>query len=285
VDTIILAALIAAFATLAAVLIQHHLRKRSRISVKRIEDVKDQDLTDLDQALELYEHYLDRNQRDAKENIVRWMNEVREETAQGRCKLRDCLLVAKAGDRVCGFLYAHYYYATQLMFISFLAIDKRVPQARRCNASTALLRFLAQDIRTYMPDCRGIVFEVERPTEGNNRCARRGRARAEHFRFLASTQDVLVREIQFDYMQPCLDLCNPESSEKPHVLMYGRWATPLTGRSIPRAEVARLLGFVYLEIYGDHFEDDPEKDFEYRAYLHELLCRAVKTLPPEVPII
>jgi hypothetical protein len=59
-------------------------------------------------ALELYTR-IPKNERDAEEDVVRCLAEVKEETKQGRCKLKDYFLIAQRKQKVATLIYAQFY--------------------------------------------------------------------------------------------------------------------------------------------------------------------------------
>lgn len=287
-DTAKLSAIFGAIAAIAAIvavlipLIYNKIKSRTRtlIKVKRIQSTDDPDLL---QALELYSRNIPNNERDNPENIVRWLQEIQIETMAGKCKLKDYFLITKVREKVCGLLYAQYYPHSRLMFISYMVVDRDIPEARWCAASNALLRYLSHELHKTLKNCEGIVFELEYPKKEKKReqiltC----RARIRHFCALARMQNIVVKKIKIDYRQPKLSLWENRYSEEKQALMYGRTRPPHIATTIPRDEVVKVLSFFYNDIYGDHFEDDPIRNTKFRHYLKKLYETMIRDLPDDI---
>jgi len=278
-DILTIATIIGALAAVVALFlpwVARKLRSKKMMVVKRIQSPSDQDLIP---ALELYCRSIPENERDSQETIVRWLQEIEIETKEGRCKLKDYFLVAKVGNRVAGLLYGQYYPNRGLMFVSFMAVDREYLETRHCLASTALLRYLSRELRRGLKTCEGIVFELEYHGSGNKKHDRTCRARMRHFRALARTQNLAVKEIEVGYRQPKLSLWEGNQKEERQHLMYGRTKPPALSTTISRTEVERILRFLHEDIYGDHFEDDPGRDREFRLYLNGLYRKLTANLP------
>lgn len=245
------------------------------IRVKKIETADDLDLS---LALKLYNgnnRGIPENAKDSPENIVRWLQEVQEETEQRCCRLKDYFLVAKVQERVYGLLYGHYYPERRLMFLSYIVTDENVPEARGGDASAALTQYLSREWRKRLKDLEGIVFELD---------YERYSALKRLFLPLAQMQKVVVKEININYLQPMLSLWENGYQEERQVLMYGRTLPPHLSTTIPRDEVKKVLGFIYMDIYGDYFGYNPDEDAKYRQYLEALYERVVAGLPEEIKV-
>jgi hypothetical protein len=81
------------------------MSSRNPLRVRRIEDPHD---PYLQQALDLNER-IPENERNSSEDIVRWLCEIKLETAEGRCKFQDYPLVALVKKKVVALLSAQFY--------------------------------------------------------------------------------------------------------------------------------------------------------------------------------
>lgn len=283
-DVVTIATIVGALAAVVALFIpwlQRKFRSKKLILVRRIRAAGDPDLLP---ALALYTRGIPENERDNQDDIVRWLKEVEIESREGPCKLKDYFLVAKAGSRVAGFLYSQYYPNSRLLFVSFMAVDPNIPEARRCLASTALLQYMSRELRSGLKSCEGLVFEIEYSRSGHKKRDATCRARMRHFRALAGTRAIVVKEIGIDYKQPRLSLWESDQREERQHLLYGRTRSPHLSATIPRNEAEKVLRFLYEEIYGDNFEDDPRKNTQYRQYLGNLCHRTLRDLPEMIPV-
>lgn len=283
-STMLTTIVIGLFMVLAALipLLARTSKRRSRITVKRIQEPSDPDLLP---ALELYSRAIPENERDSPENIVRWLQEVQTETREGRCELVDYFLAAKASDKPIALLYAHYYPASRLLHISYLVVDGDAPEAKRCAASKALVSHMTSEVKRSLKHCHGIVFELEYQDSGSKKKTRVANGRMRHFRALARMQNIVVKEIALDYRQPKLSLWEGNYREERQHLMYARARPPHLPNSIARSEVEKVVLFLYKQIYGDHFDDDAARDAEYHQYLDRLYLKAVAKLPDPVPLL
>jgi hypothetical protein len=236
-------------------------RDRRAIKVHHIKDPQDKNL---EPALRLCERMLPSNEVDSPSQVARWLAEVKQETAEGRCRLIDYLLVSTVDDQVCGVLYAQYYPLYKLMFVSYVVADEEIARARDGRATQSLFKYLQAAQSNELAEMEGVVFEMEYPrSNGAGQSAR----------------------TQSPYRQPRLDLEDPSYEEERQLLAYGRTQPPPIVRSIPREEAENVLSFVYNAIYGDQFEGYPNQDREYRQYLTRLCTDVCDKLSAEVPVV
>ncbi|HKZ82845.1 MAG TPA: hypothetical protein VJ793_04220 [Anaerolineae bacterium] len=253
-------------------------RRSQQVVVTRVVGPLGEDLVG---ALDLYERRLPENERDSIDNIVRWQAEFEAGVKDNRTKFDDYLLIAKCGGQVCGLLYAQYYHRTRLLLVSYLISDDRIPQKHRIVP--AIRKKLATILKTELAACAGIVFELEHPDFSKR--PRRCRGRQRLFTALALEMGMVVKRLGIDYKQPRLSLWDPSYSEEPQVLMYARRRAPALDDSIPKGEVVHILDTLYNSWYGDCYEDNTERDSEYRAYLRSLFQNTVSQMPDRVPLM
>jgi hypothetical protein len=130
----------------------------------------------------------------------------------------------------------------------------------------------------------GVVFEIEHFAYADSpKRAKRCRIREDHFRSLLRKRGLIVKSLVFEYRQPRLSLWDSDCKEEPQILLYGRTRPPTVGSTVPKREVATIVDTIYNDWYGDCYEDDPDRNNEYRAYLRHLYNETVAALPDEVP--
>lgn len=251
----------------------------------KVHRVTDPDDVYLESAIILCEQKLLPNEVDSPANVARWLAEVKQETAEGRCRLLDYLLVSTLNEKVCAVLYAQYYPLYKLMFISYVVADDEVPEARDGKATQSLLKYLRASQSHELAEMEGIVFEMAYPTGNPAEQNLRNRSRCRLFEFYAQQLGIIVRVLDIPYRQPRLDLEDPSSKEERQLLAYGRTQPPPIDRSISHEEAGNVLSFVYKAIYGDQFEGDPRRDREYREYLDVLRRGVADAIPGEIPVL
>jgi hypothetical protein len=289
VDIALWAAIIGAIAVLAAAVlpkIVERIQERRRdtslrsVSVARIQHHADPDVF---RALRLYERRIPATERDDLDNIVRWLQEVQDESRRGVCKLEDYFLVARAGGDLAGFAYIQSYPTASLAFFSYMVVDDFVPEARYCRVSTELLqqthRLLARSGR-----CRAVVLEVDEPTVLRGPRARQAAARIRHFKALARMAGCPLKSLSIDYYQPRLAVGQSGEAEVQMRLMYSPFHAARDPRRLHRRDVAEILDFLATCIYGDHFEHNLELDRAYREYLNDWKARMIQAVPEVVEL-
>lgn len=277
----ILAAIIGGIGAIAAALLKRPWPRRPHIRVRMIKEHRD---PNLDLALDLLtfrrRHQIPANERDDAEDIRRWVREVEEETRIGRCNLKDYFLVAKLKDKVLGFMYAHFYPRRGLAFISYIVNNPALAEGRNREVTRKLVARLKRELTKKAKGCQGILFELQIDEETRSK-----NSRAEDFRQLARKEDVVLKEIRINYLQPKLSLWDTTCEEERLHLMYARIQQPYLVGSIPKDEIEKILEFIYSDIYGDQFEDDSKKNAEYRKYLEDLYTSTVARLPETVHLL
>jgi hypothetical protein len=225
------------------------------------------------------------NEVDAPAQVARWLAEIKQETAEGSCRLIDYLLVSTLNDQVCGVLYGQYYPLYKLMFVSYVVADEERAGARDGRATQSLFKYLQAAQSDELAEMEGVVFEMEYPRSDGTGQSLRNQSRSRLFEFYARQLGIAVRILDIPYRQPRLDLEDPSYEEERQLLAYGRTQPPPIVRSIPREEAENVLSFVYNAIYGDQFEGNPNQDQEYRQYLSRLCADVRDKLPAEVPVV
>jgi hypothetical protein len=260
----------------SSVLAWAYTRWSHRLRVRRITDPNDRDL---ERAFELYRRRIPAyGVRDSTDDIIRWLREIREEHARGDFTLIQYLLVAMKGRCVDGFFYADYYPRTGLLLVAYLAANDETVDGRE-RATRAIGRFLKRALRRSLRDCRGIVFELEQPTPDTRDD---WLARFRTFQRLARPFGITIKRLAVPYVQPRLSIWDDAYDELPQYLFYARTRPPPLGDTVPKQEVEKVLDTLYNVWYASSYEDEPERDTEYRAYLRRVFTRISSSLPAEV---
>jgi hypothetical protein len=285
----ILAALITAGATISATLLtlaiqagrQRKKRHQARkVTVERISDASDPDVAI---ALSLFERRIPDEERDSPEDIVRWLREVQNETREGICKLADFFLIGRVRDEVAGFAYLQFYPAFSLAYFSYLVVDDKIPEAKECHVSTAMLERATDLILRSKSRCYGIVLEVDEPELLQGEPKRRAEARIRRFQLLSRQLRFPLKTLAIDYFQPRLSLAQ-ETKEQQMRLMYAVPNPSIEPSRITKKEAARILSFLGDAIYGDHFEHQVELDQMYRNYLISWRENIISGIPDVVDL-
>lgn len=125
--------------------------------------------------------------------------------------------------------------------------------------------------------CQGLVFELEQPSAKD----RNGwLGRWYRFERLMRKRPVRFMRLDIPYVQPKLSPWEPGYKEEPQYLFYGPFEGVTQLPRINRSEVAAILDTVYNAWYAGSFEDDPERDHEYREYV-ATLCERIKAQLPD----
>ena len=246
-----------------------------RTVVKRITDPTDRDL---DRAFVLYEQLLPNpNVRDSSEEILRWLQEMREEQRQraGCAEFIDYLIIVKNESAVRSFFYADFHPASGLLFVDYLVSCEP-------EATQAICRYLKRELGRTLRECRGIVFESEAPAPGQRED---WRARFRLFQRLGEPLGIVLKRLDFPCRQPRLSLWDDSYTEQPQFLFYARTRPPPLGDTVPKDEVAHILDVFYNDWYGSSYTDEPEHDAQYRAYVRRLYESTVAVLPEDVPTL
>jgi hypothetical protein len=228
---------------------------------------------DLQAALDLYEKRIPDSQRFDSSDIIRWITE---------SKQTDCFLVAKHNGKVCGVGLFHYYENKGLGLFAYLVVAKKIGLSGEQVSDRMMRKILRFIGRTKGPQV--FLIEVEDPRRQSSREKKmESLARIRIFRRLATIGDFSLRAVDISYQQPPLNHL-PEDLEQENLLLL--YATRDPARSqLPRVELARILDFIYLELYPDGYSENPD---ESRSYVEK--CRRARdvvnrALPEEARLI
>jgi hypothetical protein len=226
----------------------------------------------LETASELYERRLDENVRDNSADFRRWLDENPEARLAGNRDVTILFYVATQNDEAKAFFYAEFYQPVRLLLISYLVTHESKVGTR---AAMRIMRSLNSQLRRL--DCHGLVFELEQP------CAKdRNGWLGRWYRFeqLMGKRSIRFMRLDIPYVQPKLSLWEPGYEEEPQYLFYGSSLGRPPLPRVSRDEVAAILETVYNAWYAGSFEDDAERNHEYREYIANL-CEQIKAQLPE----
>lgn len=268
----------------------YDLDKR-RIFVHRIYHRDDDDFDDL---LELYSRTFPPNGSNyTAEEMAATIPWRGEPTRNAHVKCDDIFLIAKNSSGFLGFIWCCYYPDRQRAIVPYYAIDDEKLDAKTGGEKRAAKRLsdeLARILIRHPSPCRQLVFEVQMPSanlppeEVTERLARIRR-----FIIEGKKAGRPVRVLDFPYWRPKL---TPEDEaaacEEELVLMFsnlGDAATTKSPTELSKAEVEKILEFVYLDCYGDILEKDHTDFSKFRGYLKSRLKKAIAALPATIRVL
>ncbi len=247
-----------------------------------IERVQDPDSPDLLLALKLYRRRIPEEEGDPAEDIVRWIQEAKDEARQGIAVNNDFFLIAKIGSTVCALIYFHYSPTAKWAFMSYLVVDDMFPLAQHYQVSTTLLREFRRMLVEDLPGCRGFVTEVDprhyTKIKGRHNKVRDATIKIVYFQKLAQKVGFELRALgDVPYTQPDLSPSTDVGAERPMLLMYARVGAQQNVGDLMCEEVEQILSFIYDDVYREDFCHDEALDKKYQAYTHRLKERVISS--------
>ncbi len=248
---------------------------RGRLHVKRFIGEGDDHFED---SLQLYERNFDDWERDEPEEIERWLREAKLRRASGDRSLEEYLLAAIWRQRPCGFFYGTFYGSRSTLFVSYLVVDRGLDSRIVSRVSKKLFESVQKNLKSDGYELTHIAAEVEVPATATTTKAReRRKARIRRLLRIAKISQVPLRILDAEYLQPKLDLRNKDKHEDSLLLLYAKVGDEMP-IALSRDEVTELFHFIYDELYGDCFMEDPTQDAEWRKYTADLRERAILRL-------
>jgi hypothetical protein len=195
-------------------------------------------------------------------------------------------LIAKIRGEVIGFIWACYYPHRRWAIIPYYGIDKSIKEAR-LGVGVHLVRQLFKTLQRCEPSCRGVVFEVQKPTLTSNVGERRERlGRIRRFKQVGRELEILIRELDFTYTRPRLSVANdPLATEEELVLLMARVDNTPWTPELSRKRLAGLLQFLYNDCYGDVYPVADPRHAEFHRYLRTRLSEISKSLPESIRLL
>ena len=241
-----------------------------RICIRRITSPGDRNL---EQMCELHDKsFPKKDVKDSCDNIIRWLEEMESVRRGGKSDFEEYLLVAEIGSDVVGYLLAQYY--PKYFFISYLAVGKEHNATNKKEAAEKLIKKLLKLARANHPGFRGLVAELEED---------KAEEQMRRFRMLAKKVCFRAYEVCTPYKQPRL-LPTTDLPPIPQSLLFFPGDNRDVGETLTKEEVLEMIRFIYLDVYGDSYKDDPEEDEEYRGYLTGLYNEYKNTLSEYIPV-
>lgn len=273
--------LVALTVAVLALLIYDYIKSRTVVRVKILTKSTDRDI---EAFVELYDKLIDGPYRIEPAEIIAWIDEDRYRRSLKSYSCLHYLLLGKLnGDAVC-FLKAMYDRNNKYLFIAYYGIDTTVKQASKLAAPAIIKRFVG--LLNELNDCQAIIFEAESPhsaLEGNENKIRKARLRL--FKQTAGRLNVKLFRLDFDYLQPHMEVPRGEPSLEERMLLFYAPIDNLVTDQLSKEQVLDILRFVYLQIYRPTFRHDPLKDFAYQSYLHSLLRSYETSLPDCIALV
>ena len=269
-------------ALIARVIFERYESHRN-VKVKQITSTND---TDVHGFVGLYSELIDESERIDSAEIVRWIDEERLLRKSGPSSYCHYLLVGKLGGRVVSFLKAMYCSQCTYLYIAYYGIDTTIERARS-GAAPAMMNKVLNLIKKEIPNCKGLICEVQAPsTELDEKENTKRRSRVKFFRDMARRLGYNMYQVGIDYLRPQMEVTHDRQfAEVKMMLLYVPIKTSVPpDRQVPKQLVLEMLSFVYLRIYGPTFRHEPEKDLAYRAYLKSLLQLYEGVLPDSIPL-
>lgn len=283
----------------------------ARPKVKRI--VRSDD-DDLEAIWRLHQNEFIAEVADEFEDLQRWVDEAAEARKKQPVKLDEFLLCAKADGAMLGYLFAQYYPSTQLIFVSYIAIDKEAAEARRVESKIVIQLFyeLLKQLHKQGYQWRGMVGEFEVQKIGHLRphaqvllrtfqisldkfCKSAESAEKSHYSLPwhkpFQVKKTSLYRMCIDYKQPIL---RPEDLGTAVIdASYDQWLVFVPSNPeqvifrdaagkvfVEKSLATDVLRLVLLETYFDAFPDNEN----YKTYLQAEFDKYVANLPSKVEL-
>lgn len=266
----------------------HNIKRKDRMVenqfyTKRITSSDDEDVYKL---INLYEMVMPDNYRSPATDIIRWLDEYQENKKNPDHTLEEYWLIGKFNNQVVSFFFFQYYLDSKFLFISYLGIDEHALHKNGLAAKTVLAEF-QERLQHELQECRGIVYEIATPVPNDTNKEKINKwARKKLFKMYAKKLGFAAYELGLEYVAPKIST-DPDASfeEERLALSYIPLKKFPIDASMPKDEVIEILLFVYLQVYGDSYNDDPTMSQTYKSYLSSLLDDYIAKLPERVPLL
>jgi hypothetical protein len=229
-------------------------------------------------------------------DLQRWLDEAAEARKSGHQRFDEFLLYVKADKQVLGYLFAQYYIQRQLIFLSYIAVDKGALKARRPESEVVIKLFRELIKLIEERGCwRAIVGEFESQKIGRF-CSHAQTLMVAFQRSLRKLRQSFdpkadLFHICMNYRQPVLrpdeiDTAVIDGSYDQWLVLLPRHPAQMirtdeNGKSfIDRAAALDILRFVYFEVYLDAFKNDKT----YSKYLDAEFAKAAQSLPAQIEV-
>lgn len=183
-------------------------------------------------------------------------------------KTHNIPLIATRNEELLGFIVCCYYEETNMAFIPYFAVKPGVSTS--FETSRHLVEKLFK-ILYYDKACDYALFEVQVLDSMP--------ARLDKFAMLSGKLGLDVRRFDIDYEGPKPSL---DKAVDVNLMFFGIGIRKDINDVMLKNDMAAILEFVYIKVYGDVYEVGSRDFLEHHAHLQEHLRRIVSTLPNEV---
>jgi hypothetical protein len=273
--------LLAIIGSVIAGLIMNYIRDQWKVRL-RIKQITNPDDKDLFKFYELYESVFREDVRISSEQFANWI--AIDKQAITPKIVSHYHFVCKRGSSVIGFLKAIYSWEYHFLFIAYYAIDKKDIRAREL-ASKTIIKHLEIILKKKLPNCKGIVFEVEDiDNTDSDEVNNERKARIRLFKNAVKSRGHCAYEIDCNYIQPQIKIDDRDkSSDLPLVLMYiSLYKDCSITLKLNKTEVVDIINFIYFNIYLPYFIHCGENPEESENKLLQLLNSYHTNLPIKV---
>lgn len=282
-DSPVMKVLLAVIGSLITFFITNYLREKwkNRLRIKQITKSNDKDLF---KFYDLYEKVFREEVRISTEQFANWIDIDKKDSSSK--PVSHYHFVCKRGSDVIGFLKAMYCWENDLLFIAYYAIDKKDSQAREL-ASITMIKHVEKMLKDKIPNCKGIVFELEDvdPSQTADINGER-KARIRLFKSAVKSRGHCAYEIECNYIQPQIKIDDRDSStDLPLVLMYiSLYQDCSISLKLNKLEVMNIVNFIYMNIYLPYFIHSGEDATKSENHLLDLLETYHKNLSSKVSL-
>ena len=260
---------------------------------------------DLDQFFALYNQLFPiEEERSSQEDMMRYIEESQLEATKSDPEYLEELVLVKNREQVIAFLNYTFYYSSKYVLISYIG------NISGESTRGAVLGALLEHFKTMMVEhgCLGVIFEVENKRNKQKREIARIRLFRRYLKHYANIANTDCYEIDFNFIQPHLliedvqnesgrlqnfitQLLQPANAVQElgvaNLLSLGFIPLPpnhITGNTISKEQLMSILQFVYRQVYGDSFTDNPDDDKKYKTYMGKLIKYYERTLRKTIPL-
>jgi hypothetical protein len=147
-----------------------------------------------------------------------------------------------------------------------------------------MLKRMKLKIDKELKNCRGIIYETASPeavSDAKSKQARKARDRL--FKMYVKRLGYIAYDICIDYIAPRLSLEQDDYYEEERLtLSFISLKKTYPNNIISKDEVIEILHFIYIQLYGDRYKNDKEKNEKYHEYLSFILETYKDILPENI---
>ena len=247
---------------------------QNRISLKRIDSIKDKDITEL---ISLYESTIEPQERIRPEELIRFVGRPRIDG------LFDNLLIWKKGKNVIGFIKFIHCSPENWIFVAYLGADKKNMEVRQAT-STFMIKDLIKFVDKKVGKYDLIFFESESNRRHFEVKDRQYYGLARLLRIPLNQKGLYIYELDMDYYQPDIPT-DTDYDIMPRTPMSLYIVTHSPDETyIKKEQVLKILNLLYIKIYRRTYEGSEMHDL-YKSTLLDYIKIYNEKLPNLVPLI